>query len=131
MPAQAKLSNQLQTQRILTHQLFPWKTIPDFYEAEPKSKIAFNIFDSEKVRIVSEGSRVYNTCRGDTVYNFGQEFFVNNKEYDEDGEIYSYYEDNGEYDQYDSYQNEVKYCQAQSQLQVKLSLKTEFSLIFI
>ena len=36
-------------------------------------------------------------------------FFVKNNEYDEEGEIYSYYEDNGEYDQYDYYQNEVKY----------------------
>ena len=82
--------------------MIPMKTIPNFPEAEPKSKIAFNIFDNEKVSIVSEGSRVYNTYRGDTVYNFGQEFFVNKKEYDEEGDIYSYYEDNGEYDQYDS-----------------------------
>jgi hypothetical protein len=82
------------------------KTIP---EAEPKNNIAFNIFDNKKVSIVSEGSRVYNTYSGDTVYNYGKDFYVNNNEFDEEGEIYNYDEDNAEYDQYYYYQNEVKY----------------------
>ena len=84
----------------------PMKIIPDFHEAEPKSKIVFNIFDNEKVSIVNEGSRVYNTYSGDTVYNFGEEFIENNKENYKEAENYNFEED---YTEYDQYENEVKY----------------------
>ena len=89
--------------------IIPMKTIPDIYEAEPKSKIAFNIFDNERVSIVSEGSRVYNTYSGDTVYNFGKEFLGNNKENYKEAENYNFEKDYTEYDQYDSYEKEVNY----------------------
>jgi hypothetical protein len=52
--------------------MIPKKKTPDLPDAVPKSNIAFNIFDNERVSIVSEGSRVYNTYSGDTVYNFGE-----------------------------------------------------------
>ena len=60
--------------------MIPMKTIPDNPETEPQRNIACNIFDNDRVSIVSEGSRVYNTYSGDTVYNFGEEFFENNNE---------------------------------------------------
>ena len=89
--------------------MIPKTTIPDFPEAVPKSNIAFNIFDNDRVSIVSEGSRVYNTYRGDTVYNFGEEFIENNQENYKEAE-----EDYTEYAQYDSYANEVKYYKCYS-----------------